>query len=132
MAGPVSRSMDAAVNFRRGSIAKRSSLGRPNSERFEAARVRRKLRRNQGAARDLPKHEHAVVERRCTIAITTTPDRCIGLVVARAAIVNAPMEIDAGCPRRCSLEHEFKAPERRAQRVTNARLTFVVNGISFP
>jgi hypothetical protein len=41
------------------------------------------------------------------------------------------MEIDAGCPRRCSLEHEFKAPERRAERVTDARLTFVVNGIRF-
>ena len=41
------------------------------------------------------------------------------------------MEIDAGCPRRCSLEHEFEAPERRAERVADARLTFVVNGIGF-
>ena len=41
------------------------------------------------------------------------------------------MEIDSGCSRCCSLEHEFKVPESRAERVTNARLTFIVNGIRF-
>ena len=85
--------------------------------------------RNQRAARGLRKHEHA--ERGRTIAVTAARNWCIGFVVARAAIVNAAVEIDAGCPRRCSLEHEFKAPERRAKRVTDARLTFVVNGIRF-
>src|SRR4029077_20346343 len=54
-----------------------------------------------------------------------------GCAAKRLAAAANAREIDAGCPRRCSLEHEFKAPERCAQRVTNARLTFVVNGIGF-
>jgi hypothetical protein len=107
------------------------SLGRPNGERLDAARVWRKVYRNRRAARGLRKHEHAVVEWHRTIAVTTARNRCIGFFLARPAIVNAAMEIDATGPRRCDLEHKFKAPERRAQCVTYARLTFVVNGIRF-
>jgi len=45
--------------------------------------------------------------------------------------MNSAMEIDAGCSRCCGLEHQFKSPESRAERVTNAWLTFIVNGIRF-
>jgi hypothetical protein len=62
------------------------SLGRPNGERLEAAGFPRKVGWNQGAVRGQREHEHAVVERHRTIAITAARNRCIGFILACAAL----------------------------------------------
>jgi hypothetical protein len=89
------------------------SLGRPNGERLEAARFRRKLRRKERAASGLREHEYAIVQRHRTIAITVTRNGRVGFVLACAVIVNAAMEIDSSRSRACDLEHELKAPQGR-------------------